>query len=685
LYVYILFNDIVVVGVQTVNRRDIFGKNSANPLTAGFKTPALLLEGVEQIELLLPAGDKDSLRAAVANGADAVYLGLESFNARRFAENFRKGTLPSIVEFCHKKDVRVFVTANILVKNNELENYFNLVNVIGKSGADAVIIQDSNLIPLVKETAPGCEIHLSTQAAIANRYAIPEGADRVIVPRELSLEQISAMAKIAPIEMFAHGALCLSYSGQCLFSSIAGARSGNRGKCAQPCRHRYNGTYPLSTMDLCLLEKIPDIIKTGIVALKVEGRMRGPLYTGAVARIYRKYIDMHYSSDFKIDPRDIEELKMAFNREFTTGFAFNRSIVDSTFSMNRGIYLGIIDGGKICLESDLRTGDGVMAIRDGNKTGNTINKIKKENVYVDIAGKGDVVNIEVKGARNGDKIFKTFSSEFQVDLGEDFVIQDNKIPAYSFKMPKSQEKKVTGSPSLFVKVHDAQGAREANDSGASVIYYDIFSEGCESARQNVKNARFFLSAPRIMSDADVEKAMDIIKRLKPDGVMAGERGILSALKKSGTQIDMHLDQSFNIFNDIDLGAYEEVPIISQELTFEEISKFRSKRFMVMVHGSLVLMTTREPITDRVLTDESSRRFRTRKSGDMVEILNCSDLGLFNMVKDYLGIGVKWFYLDPARDVGKTVSIYKKIISGEPFDDRKIRRGFTTGHFRRGVD
>jgi collagenase-like PrtC family protease len=637
---------------------------------------------VEQIELLLPAGDKDSLRAAVTNGADAVYLGLDSFNARRFAENFKIGTLPSIVEFCHRNDVRVFVTANILVKNHELGDFFNLIGIIGKSGADAVIIQDPYFIPFIKEIAPGCEIHISTQATVANKYAIPDGADRVIVPRELNMEQISAMAKIAPIEMFVHGALCLSYSGQCLFSSIAGARSGNRGKCAQPCRHRYNGTYPLSTKDLCLLEKIPDVIKTGVVALKVEGRMRGPLYTGAVARIYRKYIDMHYAGEFDVDPKDIEDLKMAFNREFTTGFAFNRSIVDSTYSMNRGIYLGVLEGGNIRLEAGLRTGDGVMALRDGNKTGNTVNKIKKQNVPVDMASKGDVVAIDVNGARNGSKIYKTFSSEFQVDLGEDFAMQEAGIRPRPIKLPYFNETKAPGTPSLFVKVHSPQGASEADRAGASVVYYDIFSEDCVAARESVRNARFFLSTPRIMSDQEVEKAMEIIQRLKPDGVLAG---LLSMLEKGKLPVDVHLDQSFNIFNDIDLNACGGIPVISPELTFDEVAGFKSKKFMVMVHGSLVLMTTKEPIHDRALSDESGRQFKTRKSGDMVEILNCSDLGLFNLAKSYLDAGIKWFYLDPARDVGKIVGAYKKIITGEPFDDRKIRRGFTTGHFRRGVN
>ena len=640
---------------------------------------------MEKIELLLPAGDKESLRAAVANGANAVYLGTSSFNARRSATNFPKGSLPSVVDFCHKNHVRVFVTANILVKNKELQEFFDMINVIGKSKVDAVIIQDPCFIPFIKKTAPNCEIHLSTQATTTNKYAIPDGVDRVIVPRELGLEQISAMTKVAPVEMFVHGALCFSYSGQCLFSSIAGGRSGNRGRCAQPCRYKYNGEYPLSTKDLCLVEKLPDIIKTGVVSLKIEGRMRGSLYTGVVARIYRKYIDMCYTNDFKIDPQDIEELKMAFNREFTTGFAFNDSVVDPRYALNRGLFLGVFQGGKIHLGSDLRIGDGVTAFHDGNKSGNTITKIKKQDKEVDRAFKGDTVTIDVLGAKNGDPVFKTFSADLKVDLGADFPLSETKIPIDPFKLPEIPEKKRTGPHELFVKVYTISGAKEADRAGANVIYYDIFRDDCENARKSVVHARFFVSTPRVISDEEVEKAIAIIERLKPHGVLVGERGVLSMLKKKKISVDIHLDHSFNVFNDLDLDAYQGVPIISPELSFDEISRFRSKNFIVMVHGPLVLMTTKEPLKDKTLCDDSDRRFKTRKYGDLVQILNCSDLGLFNKAAEYLDAGIRWFYLDLYQDVGKTVSQYQRVFSRQPFNDKNKRHGYTTGHLTRGVD
>ncbi len=638
---------------------------------------------MKRIELLLPAGDKDSLRAAVANGADAVYLGLDAFNARSFAGNFRRETLPGIVEFCHGKGVKVFVTANILVKNHELGNYLGLAGAIDASGADAIIMQDPWLIPLVREAAPGCEVHLSTQSTTANRHAIPDGVNRVILPRELDLGQISAMATHVPVEVFVHGALCLSYSGQCLFSSMAGGRSGNRGRCAQPCRQQYNGKYPLSTRDLCLLEKLPEIIGTGAVSLKVEGRMRGPLYVGTVARIYRKYIDMHYSGEFAVNPKDLEDLRMAFNRDFTTGFSFNKSIVDSSASTNRGIYLGRMERGKLRLESSLRVGDGVMVLEGGKRSGNIVRSILLGSESVDMAHSGDVVSIDVKGAGEGDRVYKNMASDLSVDLGPELVLEESQLPARKPRMPNIRESRAAGPPALFVSVHSPDAAGEAARAGADTIYYDIFKADCQAARDASGKARFFLSAPRIMSESEVSKALDIIRDMRPDGVLVGERGLLAALKKE--RVDIHLNHSLNVFNDVALDACGGIPIISPELSFEELAAFRSKRFIVQAHGPMVLMTTREPIKDSVLKDGSGRRFRTRKAGELTEILNCSDLGLFNLTRKYLDAGVKWFHLDLERDAGKFIKVYRKIIFGENFDDAKIRRGFTTGHFRRGVE
>ena len=640
---------------------------------------------MDRVELLLPAGDKQSLRAAVANGADAVYLGLDKFNARRLAPNFPRGCLPSIVRFCHGKGVKVFVAANTLVKNGELEDYFGLIGIIGRSGADAVIVQDPCLVSLIRECAPGLGVHLSTQATTTNSHAIPSGVDRVIVSRELGLEQIASIARRVPAEMFVHGALCLSYSGQCLFSSIAGGRSGNRGRCAQPCRQRYNGSYPLSTRDLCLLEKLPQIIGTGVVALKVEGRMRGPIYTGVVARIYRRNIDMFYEGRFRADERDIEQLKMAFNRDFTTGFSFNDSVVDARWPHNRGLFLGILRDGMLRLEADLRAGDGVSVFREGKKSGNTVGRIMRGARPVDKARKGQTVQIDVNGAREGDSVFKTFSSDLKADLGADFQLKESVLRPGPLRLPEFPKMDVQGPPMLFVRVHDLQGAREAGRFGADVVYYDVFKKDLESARLEAGKARFFLSAPNVMSDTDVIEAARIIGNVKPDGVLVGERGLLYVLQKANSGLELHLDASFNVFNDADLACWPGIAVISPELTLREMAALSSKRFIVMVHGPLVLMTTKEPIKDDALRDDSGRVFWTRRLNGLVQVMNCSDLGLFNNVRELMAAGMKWFFLDLGNNVGRTVDIYKRIICGKRFYDRNARHGHTTGHFGRGVD
>ncbi len=246
---------------------------------------------MEKVELLVPAGNITCLRAAVNNGADAVYLGLSLFNARQRANNFNKDNIFSVIKYCHDHNVRVYITLNTLIKNQEIQEFLNQISLANDANADAIIIQDPCFIPLIKKNFPNIEIHLSTQSTITNSFAIPKDADRVILPRELDHETVKEMSKKVKTEIFVHGALCISYSGQCLMSSMIGGRSGNRGVCAQPCRRLYNNRYLLSTKDLCLLSKLPEIIQLGVKSLKVEGRLRSPEYVQTVTRFYRKAID----------------------------------------------------------------------------------------------------------------------------------------------------------------------------------------------------------------------------------------------------------------------------------------------------------------------------------------------------------------------------------------------------------
>lgn len=635
---------------------------------------------MSEVELVLPAGDELCLRAAVKNGADAVYLGLNRFNARLLAENFNEKNIFSAVNYCHERNVKVYVTFNTLVKNEELEDYFKLIDVAYSAEADAVIIQDICFIPLLKQNFPDLGIHLSTQATTTNSYSIPKEVDRVILARELSYEEIKSLSRKFPTEVFIHGALCFSYSGQCLFSSIAGGRSGNRGMCAQPCRKKYNNKYPLSTMDLCLLPKLPEIIEAGVTSLKVEGRLRGPLYVATVGRIYRKYIDAYYQGKFHIEKKDIEDLMVVFNRGFTTGFAFNDNIVDSKKPMNRGLFLGVLDGGKLKLRAGLKIGDGVAIWINDDIVGYKVDRILKNGAEVGQAFAGDEVEIDLKGARDGSPVYKTSSVDIKLELGDEIKPVKPNSRMRKITLPKFRAVENDSSVMIFTKTYSREMALAADRAGADVVYYDILKDDCKEVKNLMKKARFFVYTPRILSDQQVVEVAEKINQIEPDGVLVGNRGLLQFLEG----FDIHLDYSFNCFNDVDLNCYPGVPIISPELNFKETISLKNKRFIVMIHGDIVLMTSRQKLRVKELVDEQGRRFRVRNNHGITEILNSKQLGLFNKARDYVRAGIKYFYIDVENDVDKFIRIYRKILNFEPFDDRDIRKGYTTGHFSRGV-
>lgn len=288
----------------------------------------------KNIELLSPAGDFECVKAAVQNGADSVYFGGNLFNARISATNFEDETLKEVIEYCKLRNVKTNLTLNTLVKNSELHDAFNLAKKAYKYGIDAIIVQDLGLSKLLIKNFPSLPIHASTQMTIHNLEGVLEleklGFKRVVLSRELSIEEIAYICKNCNIEIesFVHGAICVSYSGECLASSMIGGRSGNRGKCAQPCRLPYtlieknhkttfqidNG-YLLSPKDLCSLEFLPNLIDAGVKCFKIEGRLKSPEYVATVTRIYRKYIDLYLSGKkYIIEDKDKKDLMQVFNR-----------------------------------------------------------------------------------------------------------------------------------------------------------------------------------------------------------------------------------------------------------------------------------------------------------------------------------------------------------------------------------
>lgn len=280
------------------------------------------------MELLTPAGSMEALRAAVCNGADAVYLGADTFNARMNARNFSAADLQEAVVYCHVRGVKVHLTLNTLVLDREMPRAAELIRMAATCGVDAFIVQDLGVVSLCRQLAPDVPVHASTQMSIHSLEGVQEaaalGCSRVVLARELPAEEIAHICKRSPveIEVFVHGALCMCYSGQCYLSSVIGRRSGNRGQCAQPCRlpygyGRFESTrYPLSLKDNCLAGELDELRRMGVASIKIEGRMKRPEYVAIVTRAYRTVLN-----GGKLTPADLQELETAFSRQgFTDGY-----------------------------------------------------------------------------------------------------------------------------------------------------------------------------------------------------------------------------------------------------------------------------------------------------------------------------------------------------------------------------
>ncbi|AKA71893.1 U32 family peptidase [Clostridium scatologenes] len=379
---------------------------------------------MNKIELLAPAGSMDSLYAAVQCGADAVYLGGNKFSARAYASNFDNENMKKAVEYCHIYEVKIYVTINTLMKERELKEALEYAKFLYSIGVDALIIQDTALAVLIKEVLPDFELHASTQMTVHNGEGASllkdNGFKRIVLSRELSLNEIKYISQDLNIEteIFVHGALCVCYSGQCLMSSLIGGRSGNRGRCAQPCRLPYTIVdnisgkekkgYLLSPKDICTIENIKDIIESGTTSLKIEGRMKRPEYVAAVVSSYRKAIDsILKGSDVDIENEN-KKLLQLFNREgFSKAYFFGnvgKDMMAYNFPKNTGIMLGKVQKDlSIVLQEDLSIRDG---IRNGEK-GFTVSKIIQDGNEVFEAAKGSKIKLKPVDFKSGNILYKT--------------------------------------------------------------------------------------------------------------------------------------------------------------------------------------------------------------------------------------------------------------------------------------
>jgi len=376
---------------------------------------------MKRIELLSPAGNMDSLVAAVQAGCDAVYLGGTLFGARAFAGNFNDEEIVKAIKYCHLYGVKVYVTTNILIYEREVETFLKYVEFLHKNNVDAILIQDLGMLDLVHKTFPNLECHASTQMHIHNLDGVivanKLGCKRVVLARETPISLVKEIKEKVDVdlEIFAHGALCVSYSGQCLFSSLIGNRSGNRGSCVGSCRLPYkivdnhnktlnNGDYPLSMKDLNTLEYLDELIEAGVTSLKIEGRMKSPEYVYTVTKLYRMAIDSYYETGkVTINEEEINNLQKLFSRGFTKGYLFNEEI-DHILNTNRpnhqGIYIGKVIDYKngfvtIRLTENVSINDGIRIVLDNDDYGTVLNEFYIDKKLVKEANNGDTISFKV--------------------------------------------------------------------------------------------------------------------------------------------------------------------------------------------------------------------------------------------------------------------------------------------------
>ena len=452
------------------------------------------------MEILSPAGDFNSLIAAVQNGADAVYVGGSNFSARKSAKNFDDDELKKAIDYCHLRDVKLYVACNTLMKENELKDAFSFLETIYKNGADAVIVQDLGLSRLLSEYLPEMPLHISTQMTVTsadgvNVLAEKFGAKRVVLARELSFSEIKKIKEEtkAELEVFCHGALCMSYSGQCLFSSVIGGRSGNRGGCAQPCRLSYslceNGKKVtkditlLSPKDLCLAEEIEKLKEIRVDSLKIEGRMKSPEYVAAATRVYSEALKN------KADKKEIEKMLSLFSRA----------------GSGKGYFYG-------------RTFDKMMSYSSGGKISADKETKKEVKETYRLEHKKTPISMFFKGETGKHMILTIFDSVGRsVTLeGEKMVVPENK--GTEPERIKAQLKKLGGTPfeAEFVEVLTDGGAvsiKDINNLRRTAIE-KLEREICESFYRNPE--KIIYENKEVKEEKDIQISVEVTTKEQYD-------------------------------------------------------------------------------------------------------------------------------------------------------------------------
>lgn len=704
-------------------------------------TGTLPLGEKSMLELLAPAGSMEALRAAVQNGANAVYLGCGSFNARQSAKNFTPQTLVEAIKYCHIRGVQVHLTVNTLVSDRELKDVEELVRHAALNNIDAFIVQDLGVVQLCRQVAPHVPIHGSTQMTVHSlegvRLCAAMGMKRVVLSRELSRAEIRYICAQSPIEIevFGHGALCMCYSGQCYLSSVIGSRSGNRGRCAQPCRQsygygRWEDKYPLSLKDNCLVNYLQELQEMGVASLKLEGRMKRPEYVAAVTAVYRKALDEGVVTKGMMDA-----LYAAFNRQgFTDGY-----------------YLGKIDKNMFGVrEEGQEDTSWLQAARQSYETGETPRVDLRFRAEVTVDGSSLAVmdpegrTCQITGpmpeqartyaltgealaqriAKTGGTPYRCVEVRTRVDPGlilpasainamrRELLNQLTALRARREEHPIQKSKAVpmlkgpTGLPGLTVQVTTREQLTPYLLNSETAMLYvplHILMEDRAVTERLVKRGRLAVALPRIVHDGELPKIKAALAALAALGVkdaLVGNLGLLSPVREVGMRI--HGDFGLNIFNSISMNVMRNLEAASATVSFEatlpqirDMSK--AVKMELIAYGRLPLMVTEQCLIQGrtgectchlqstvKLTDKTGAEFPVIKDGDSCRsvLLNGKKLSWLDRQEDLNKLGLwairLYFTTENSREVDRVIGEY---LNPVPFDPGACTRGL----YLRGVE
>ncbi len=640
------------------------------------------------MELLAPAGSQEALKAAIAGGADAVYLGGEDFGARHFSSNFNDRQLAGAVRLAHDHGMRTYVTVNTLIKESELADALSFVEMLDRMEADAVIVQDRGLIPLIKERC-SIPMHASTQMGVHSlsgaEWAKEQGIERVILARELGLDQIKSIAERAPVgvEVFIHGALCYCFSGQCLFSSLLGGRSGNRGMCAQPCRKKYAlgklEGFLLSTADIFGVNSLPELIRSEVCSLKIEGRMRSPQYVYLTSRIYSQAIKRAKEGVTPlITERERELLEVAFNRGFSGGYLTDKEVMQTAYPESRGRPAGTaqMSGGLLHMKrGNMEAGDGISLYKGEEKVGGF--DLRPPDLL------GEEISAQPPFALKDGiyQVYKTKDREFPAieELINNIRFQEGiairmpveVTPKRTHRNEKRSELSCYVSSLVVLKAVLPYADRIYYDGGKQVKE----AEGaCQEAGKE-----FVLVLPRLSFREETVEASSVMVHTVDQYQKYRDRRCYGSY---------HMNV-FNSFTVPRMHQWTLSPELNQEELFQVLSR-SEQRSEVMVFGRLELMLSRDPtLPEGTLVDERGVRYPVYRDPEgFVHILHSTDLLLLNKVTELNAMGVNSLGLDLRRrhpDLAAFVARSFREVNLEVMEELSRKCGRSSlGHYRKGV-